>query len=120
MRYHDYRAVAGPSAHVGANELFRDAVQGIRCLVEYHERRPPDEGTREGDSLHLPARKLQTAAPDRGVVSIRQLANEGVRIRIRGRLEYFDFGGILPAVADVLSDTRAEQVRVLADPRDLP
>ena len=84
-------------------------------LVEQDDRRILDQRARDGDALALPAGELQAVLADRGIVAIREVRDEIVRVRRLGGGDDLRLAGAEFSERDVVADATAEQVGDLAD-----
>ena len=75
---------------------------------------------RDRDPLTLAARQRVSPLADHGVVPVRQLADEVVRVRRLRRRDHLLQRRLRQAVADVVQHRAVEQVRILEHHADLP
>ena len=88
-------------------------VDRARGLVEHQDAAALEEGPGQRDPLPLATRQPHPALTDRGVVAVRETADEPVRVRLVGGGDDLAHAGVRPGVADVLRDARGEQRRLL-------
>ena len=68
------------------DQLFVDGIEVRGGLVKDKDRRILEQCSRDGESLPLPSRKLDPALTDKGVIGMRKLAYEIMRVRAPGGL----------------------------------
>ena len=89
------------------------AVERRRRLIQNEYRGIADDGARDPDALPLTARECQTAIAHRGVVSLRHLVDEFVRVGQYRRPDNLIPRGARVSIRDVLGDRPAEQYGIL-------
>ena len=94
------------------------AVERRGRLVEQQDRRPLEDGPRDGDALLLAAGELQAALADLGLVTLRRHADEIVDLGEPRRFLDLGIARLPAAVPDVVADGVVEQDRVLRDHAD--
>ena len=107
----------GPVAHRLAQSdpdtRFGRGVDRSRCVVEDQHTRIDRERPGDCEALTLPARECDAALADNGVVAVRQLIDELVRLREPGNALHFGIVQIGRAEHDVLAHGGREQERIL-------
>ena len=78
-----------------------------------------DQGAGDGDALLLPARQVDSALFDVGVVALRQLEDELVRLGRSGGGDHLFVAGLRAPIADVIAHRAGEQDRLLRHDADL-
>ena len=101
--------------HARLDELFRAGVNGAGGLVQDQHRRIRYGDTGNGQELALPLAETAAIIGNPGVVAIRQVADEGIRVGQAGGGADFLIGGVQLAVADVIGNGAGEQMGVLED-----
>ncbi len=103
----------------GVDPLFHPGVDRARGIVEDQDARVRQDGPGEGDPLPLASRQAQPSLADDGVVTLRQLFDERVRLGgACGRLHLAVCGGRVP-VGDVRPHRVGEEEALLEDDADL-
>ena len=73
-------------------------------LVEQEDRRVLEKGARDPDALPLADAQMPAALADRAFVSVRQTADELIRLRPARGIADFGVGRIGPAIGDVFAN----------------
>src|SRR6266853_3712090 len=119
VRDHERRAAGAQPPQGGKHDLFGNGVERRRGFVEDQDRRVLDDGARYAEALAFAAGQAAAGLGDFGVVALREVRDELVRMgRARGLFDLFRCG-VEPPVAQVVGDRALEQDRVLQDDRDL-
>jgi hypothetical protein len=105
--------------HPAPDQIFRPRVDRGRRVVEDEDARVGQYRPRDRHALPLPTRQAAAALAEHGLVSLRQLFDELVRLREPRRRFHFTAFDARPAVGDVRLDRVAEQVRLLEHERHL-
>ena len=114
------RATLEQMPQAGLQRLLGAGVDVRGRLVQNQDARVGEQHTRERDELALPGGQGRAALLHRGVVAIRQLHDELVRVHgLRRRLDLL-VGGVELAVADVVTYVAGEDERVLQHHAHLP
>ncbi len=113
--------VVRPAARRSSASSTCDFAEGIQVgggLVHDEDRGVFEEGAGDGDALNLPAGEAHAAFADYGLIAVRQLADEIVRVGHGGGGVDLLAGGIAPAIEDILPDGAGEEHRLLRHDAD--
>ena len=106
-----------PSVHqaveAALDELLRAGIDGGGRLVENQHRRLGNRRPRDGQQLPLALREVRAVGIEQGVVALRQVGDEIVRVGDLGGADAVLVRRVELAVADVLHHRAGEQMRVL-------
>ena len=117
---HDRRVVLEQFVAQDADDFcLRRRVDAGGGLVEQQERRLPDQGSGQGDSLALAAREGLSALCEYGVVAVREAHDRVVNASRVGCGFHLVVACVGAAVADVVGDCESEENGLLQDERDL-
>src|ERR1700677_2683711 len=119
MRDDDRRATRLGTDHCIQHRRLVRAVERARALVQNKHIRGAHERTRDLQTLRLSARNERRVLPDERVVSLWQTLDKPVYVRAHGCELDVRLREPVRAVCDVLADRRVEEMRVLADDRDV-
>src|SRR5690606_486835 len=119
MRHRHYRPVVHQIVERYLNLGFGLGIEGRRGLIEDQNRCILEKRPGDAEALALTAGKHHATLADKGVVALRQIADEAVAERITRSLYDFLVGRSGAAVADVLADTAVEQCGFLRHHGDL-
>ncbi len=82
-------------------------------LVQHQDRRIFEDGAGDGQALLLPARELDAALADHGVIAFGQLQDELMGVGDLGGLDHLGLAGVGAAEQDVFADGAMEEEHVL-------
>ena len=102
------------------DQLLRLGVERGGRFVEDEDRRVAQDRAGDADALALPAREGEAALAHHGVVAVRHLRDELIRIgHLRGR-DNFRLRRVGPSISDVVTDRAEKEDGVLQNETDLP
>src|SRR5262249_55067739 len=119
VRDHEARPVVHQPVERVEDDALRLRVDRRRGLVEDEDRRLLEKSARDRDPLPLSTGEQDASLAEDGAVAVRQPLDEGVCVRVSGRLYDLVLRGVETAVADVLLDRAGEQQRLLMYEADL-
>ena len=111
----EHGAVLHDGVHPLLDEALRPGVDGAGGLIQNQHRRAGDGRPGDGQKLPLPLGEVAPVPVEHGLIAVRQLADEGVRVGDPGGLPHLLVRGVQAAVADVVGDGPRKQVGVLDD-----
>ena len=111
----EYRASVHQAVHALLDDGLRSGIDAGGGLVHDQHRRIGHGRPRDGDQLTLSLGQPGSVAGQHRLVSLRQHADEAVRVGQLRRRDALLVGGVLASVADVLHDGAREEVHILQD-----
>ena len=115
MGDHEHGTALHQLIHALLDQALGAGVDGAGGLVQDQHRGTGNGRPRDGKKLSLSLGEIRAVAVKQGSVSVRQAADEGIRVGDARGLPHLRVRGIQSAVADVVRDGSREQVGILND-----